>query len=41
MSDSHDARLWVGYAEENLQMARMALEAGLHNPSLSKRQRRR
>lgn len=38
MSDSHDARLWMSYAEENLQMARMALEAGLHNPSLQNAQ---
>lgn len=38
MSDSHDARLWKSYTEENLQMARMALEAGLHNPSLQNAQ---
>jgi HEPN domain-containing protein len=34
MSDSDDARLWLCYARENLQVAQLALGARLLNPCL-------
>ncbi len=38
MSDSTDAHVWLRYAQENLQMARMGLTAGLYNPCLQNAQ---
>jgi HEPN domain-containing protein len=38
MSDSEDARLWLRFARENLQVAEMGLKAGLLNPCLENAQ---
>ncbi len=34
MSDGHDARLWLNYARENLQVSVIVLETGHFNPCL-------
>ena len=34
MSDSHDARLWLNYAQENREVSAIVLETGFFNPCL-------
>ena len=38
MSDSSEAKLWLHYARENLQMAKLAVDADLLNPALQNAQ---